>query len=141
MEPDRAALFVTAQAPVLDTVRAELRAGRKTSHWMWYIFPQLAVLGRSDTAKRYGLRDLDEAAAFLEQPELGPVLAENAALLLEHEGQDATAIMGDVDALKLRSSMTLFALVQDAPPEFGAVLDMFYDSEMCPLTLRETGRE
>jgi len=107
-DPDR---FVQAQAPVWDRVRAELAAGRKESHWMWFVFPQLAALGRSATAKHFGLDDLQAARAYLAHPVLGPRLIEAARLMLRHQGQPPEAVLGGIDAMKLRSSMTLFARV------------------------------
>src|SRR3954454_3991697 len=103
--------FVAAQAPVYATVLAELRAGRKQSHWMWFVFPQLAGLGRSATALFYGIASADEARAYLAHPLLGARLRECLAALSAHEGGSAEAIFGVVDAMKLRSSITLFEAV------------------------------
>jgi len=125
--------FVAAQEDTWPTALAELRAGRKATHWMWFVFPQLASLGRSGTAKHYGIRDLEEARAYLAHPVLGPRLREAARAILAHEGQGAEAILGGTDALKLRSSATLFAEAGGGP-EFQAVLDAFYGGEPCPLT-------
>ena len=129
--------FVVAQEPVWDTVRAELSAGRKATHWMWYIFPQLESLGRSPTAKLYGISGPEEARSHLAHPVLGPRLVEAASLLLSHAGTSPERIMGPVDALKLRSSMTLFSRVPGADPVFVWVLDAFYAGEVCPLTVAE----
>ena len=126
--------FTDAQARVWETVKAELQAGRKSSHWMWYIFPQLESLGQSPTAKHYGIRDIDEASAYLAHPVLGPRLAEVAGLLLPHAGTPPERIMGGVDAMKLRSSMTLFSMVPEADPVFAQVLATFY-TDPCPLTV------
>lgn len=131
--------FVTAQEAVWDDVVAELRAGRKTSHWIWWVFPQLETLGRSERARHFGLSGLDEAAAYLAHPVLGPRLEEAAALILDHEGAAPEEILGNVDALKLRSSMTLFEAVPEAPPVFSKVLDTFYHGERCPHTRRQFG--
>jgi uncharacterized protein (DUF1810 family) len=106
---------------------AELRAGRKRSHWIWFVFPQIAGLGSSETARFYAISSLDEATAYLEHPVLGPRLTQAAASLLALPTRDADAVLGGLDAMKLRSSMTLFARVGHAPPVFELVLDEFYD--------------
>jgi uncharacterized protein (DUF1810 family) len=100
--------FVAAQDPVFDTVIAELRAGRKESHWMWFVFPQLRALGRSPTAKFYGIGSLDEARAYLDHPVLAGRLAEAVDAVLAVEGRSVHDIFGSPDDLKFRSSMTLF---------------------------------
>jgi uncharacterized protein (DUF1810 family) len=119
--------FVTAQDGVHDTALAELRAGRKRSHWMWFVFPQIAGLGTSPTARRYAISGLGEARAYLAHPVLGPRLAEACRALLAVEGRSAEQILGHPDDLKLRSSMTLFARAADDPALFQAVLDRYYD--------------
>lgn len=119
--------FVAAQEPVFDTALAELKAARKRSHWMWFVFPQLRGLGRSETAAFYGLAGLEDAAAYLAHPVLGPRLVEATGLMLAHAGTPPEAILGPVDALKLRSSMTLFAAVPGAPEVFAQALGAFYD--------------
>ena len=101
--------FVEAQAPIYDEVRAELAAGRKTSHWMWFVFPQLRGLGSSAMAQHYGIGSLAEARAYLAHPLLGMRLREGVTLLLALEGRSAREIFGTVDAMKLCSSLTLFA--------------------------------
>ncbi len=101
--------FVTAQAPVFATALAELRAGRKRSHWMWFVFPQLRGLGRSATAEFYGLASLDEARAYLAHPLLGPRLEEATRAVLALQGRSLHALFGSPDDLKFRSAMTLFA--------------------------------
>lgn len=116
---------------------AELRAGRKRSHWMWFVFPQLAGLGRSPTAQRYAIGDLAEARAYLAHPVLGARLREAAQTLAELPGHDAEAVLGPVDALKLRSSMTLFALADPDEPVFPAVLDRYFGGQRDAAT---TGR-
>jgi uncharacterized protein (DUF1810 family) len=118
--------FVRAQAPVHDDVVAELREGRKTSHWMWFVFPQIEGLGRSETARSYAIGSLDEARAYLAHPVLGPRLRECTGLLLAVEGRTAASIFGPIDAMKLRSSMTLFLRADPEEPLFGRVLDRFY---------------
>ena len=126
--------FVTAQDRVYETVLAELRAGAKRSHWIWFVFPQLRGLGRSSTAEHYGITSADEAVAYLAHPLLGRRLRECAALLSTHADRSATEILGYPDDLKVRSSMTLFARVgQD--PVFREVLDTFYDGADDPATL------
>lgn len=126
--------FVDAQAGSFDGALAELRAGAKRSHWMWWIFPQIAGLGRSETARFYAISSRAEATAYLAHPLLGPRLIEATEAVVAAPG-DATAIMGSIDALKLRSSMTLFAAVADDPAPFQAVLDRFFDGRDDPETL------
>ncbi|MGZ5181243.1 MAG: DUF1810 domain-containing protein [Ramlibacter sp.] len=104
--------FVVAQDSVLDDVRAELRAGRKTSHWMWFVFPQLAGLGSSAMARRYAIASAAEARAYLAHPVLGARLRECCDLLLQLPGDDAHAVFGSPDDLKLRSCLTLFDSVE-----------------------------
>ena len=106
---------------------AELRAGRKTSHWMWFVFPQIAGLGRSPMAQAYAIADLAEARAYLAHPVLGPRLIECAQIVASHQGFTAEQIFGGVDAMKLRSSMTLFARADPDEQVFSAVLDQFFD--------------
>lgn len=101
--------FVDAQSLVYETVLHELRAGRKTTHWIWFIFPQAKGLGRSPMSERYAISSLDEARAYLAHPVLGPRLKECAALVLSHEGVPLEDILGELDAKKFRSSMALFA--------------------------------
>jgi uncharacterized protein (DUF1810 family) len=119
--------FVSAQDGVYPDALAEIRAGRKRTHWMWFVFPQFAGLGSSPTAQRYAIASLDEARAYLAHPVLGPRLRESAAALLAVEGRSAEDIFGYPDDLKLRSSMTLFAHAADDPAAFEAVLDRYYD--------------
>jgi uncharacterized protein (DUF1810 family) len=101
--------FVAAQAPCIDAAMAELREGRKRTHWMWFVFPQLRGLGRSDMARRYGIEHLAEARAYLAHPVLGPRLDECTRLVALHPGRDVHAIFGSPDDVKFHSSMTLFA--------------------------------
>jgi len=131
MDPFDLDRFVSAQdqGGTYARARAELRQGRKVSHWMWFVFPQIEGLGRSPTAQRYAIASLAEARAYLEHPLLGARLRECAAALLAVEGRSAAEILGGVDALKLRSSMTLFSRADPAEPLFGAVLERFYESE------------
>ena len=127
--------FVTAQDGVYDRALAELRQGRKQSHWMWFVFPQIAGLGRSSTAMFYAIGSLAEARAYLGHPLLGPRLAECTEAALAYRGRAAEAIFGPVDALKFRSSMTLFEAAADEPAPFDDALDAFYGGERDPATL------
>lgn len=130
--------FVAAQASTHDRALAELRAGRKASHWMWFVFPQIAGLGRSDTARFYAIRDRAEAQAYLAHPLLGPRLHAATKAAIAAPG-DAEAIFGGIDAIKLRSSMTLFAEAADDPAAFEAALDRFFGGERDPATLALLG--
>jgi uncharacterized protein (DUF1810 family) len=127
--------FVDAQDPIYERVLDELRAGRKTSHWMWFVFPQIQGLGRSPTAVKYAIADLDEARAYLEHPVLGPRLRECTAIVAGHTGLSAFDIFGGIDTLKLHSSMTLFAHADPSEPLFKTVLDRFFDAQADPNTL------
>jgi uncharacterized protein (DUF1810 family) len=118
--------FVTAQQGTYDAVVSELRAGRKTSHWMWFVFPQIAGLGRSPTAQHYAIASLEEAQAYLAHPVLGPRLLECARILTELDTTSPQAIFGSVDAMKLRSSMTLFAHAAPEQPVFREVLAQYF---------------
>jgi uncharacterized protein (DUF1810 family) len=115
---------------------AELRAGRKSSHWMWFVFPQRAGLGHSEMSRRYAIFSPAEARAYAEHPVLGPRLVESAEALLAHEGKAAAEILGPVDAAKLGSSMTLFAAVAPEQPAFGAVIERYFDGESDEATSR-----
>jgi len=129
-EPDLFALerFVTAQAPVFTTALEELKAGRKRSHWMWFVFPQLRGLGHSSMAEFYGLSSLDEARAYLAHPVLGPRLILCTETVLAVEGQSLYAIFGSPDDLKFCSSMTLFALAAgESESAFRQALDRYCD--------------
>ncbi len=120
--------FVDAQDRdgTYDQALRELRAGRKRSHWMWFVFPQVAGLGRSGTAQHYAVSGLAEARAYLAHPVLGPRLRDCAVALAELDGTDPVAVFGPVDAQKLRSSMTLFAAAAPDEPVFGAVLEQYF---------------
>jgi len=113
---------------------AELRRGRKVSHWMWFVFPQLAGLGRSSTARYYAVASAAEARAYLAHPVLGPRLRECAAVVAGLEGVSAEEVFGGIDAVKLRSSMTLFAAVAPAEPVFPEVLARYFDGRPDPAT-------
>ena len=123
--------FVQAQdaGGTYEQALRELRAGWKTSHWMWFVFPQVAGLGRSATAQAYAIASLQEARDYLAHPVLGPRLRECTEAVLTHTDRTADQIFGGIDALKLRSSMTLFARADPAEPAFAAVLDAFYGGE------------
>ena len=127
--------FVAAQADIYAQALAELAAGRKQSHWMWFVFPQIAGLGRSPTATFYAIANAAEARAYLAHPLLGPRLVACTQAVLAHRDRSAEAIFGGIDAAKLRSSMTLFEAVADDPAPFAAVLDAFFDAERDPATL------
>jgi uncharacterized protein (DUF1810 family) len=127
--------FVAAQAGSFADALAELEAGHKRSHWMWFVFPQMAGLGRSETARFFGIRSADEARAYLAHPVLGSRLRQCCAALLRHRNKGVEAILGGIDALKLKSSMTLFEAVADDPAPFAAVLDAFHDGRRDPMTL------
>ncbi len=120
--------FVDAQARVIDRVRAELKAGAKQSHWMWFVFPQIKGLGHSETARRYALHSLDEARAYLAHPVLGPRLRECTRLVLAVSGKTIGDIFGAPDDLKFRSAMTLFARAT-TEPLFRQALDKYFAGE------------
>ena len=126
-DPFDLARFVEAQQRDYQQALDELRAGAKRSHWIWYVFPQLRGLGRSEMAEHYGISGLDEARAYLAHPLLGPRLEDCARALLSHRGRSARQIMGSPDDLKLRSSMTLFQAVAPQQPLFAEVLQAFYE--------------
>lgn len=127
--------FIRAQARVWDEVETELAEGAKRTHWMWFIFPQIAGLGRSETARYYALAGRSEALAYLTDPLLGARLRRATALMLSHAGEPAELILGGIDAVKFRSSMTLFAALDASEPLFRDALATFYDGEPDPLTL------
>lgn len=130
MDGDRFNLqrFVDAQdrEGAYDRALAELRAGRKRGHWIWFVFPQLEGLGSSEMSRFYAISSLDEAAAYLQHPLLGPRLAQAAEALLALPTRDPEGVLGGLDAIKLRSAMTLFSRVDSAAPVFARVLDEFY---------------
>nr|WP_148684810.1 DUF1810 domain-containing protein [Mycolicibacterium tusciae] len=135
--------FVDAQDRVYDTVLTELRSGRKRSHWIWFVFPQLQQLGRSPTAIRYGITSLAEATAYLDHEVLGPRLRECARVVAGIQGSSADEIFGWPDNLKVRSSMTLFAHATesaDVQADFRRVLDRLYDGVEDALTVEQLAR-
>lgn len=105
----------------------ELRRGHKTTHWIWFVFPQIAGLGKSPTSQHFAIKSLDEAKAYLAHPLLGPRLVDSAGIVAESSAPSAAAIFGDMDAMKLHSSMTLFLRARPAQPVFQQVLDKYYD--------------
>lgn len=119
---------------------AEIRAGRKRSHWMWYIFPQIAGLGFSSTSKFYAIKNRAEAEEYLRHPVLGARLIEISEALLEHENKSANQIFGSPDDVKLKSSMTLFGEIENANPVFQAVLDKYFGGAKDQKTLELLGR-
>jgi uncharacterized protein (DUF1810 family) len=128
--------FVAAQngAQTYQQALIELRLGHKRGHWIWFVFPQLAGLGSSSMSERYAIRSLDEVRAYLQHPVLGERLVECAEVLLGLDGDDPVAVMGTIDALKLRSSMTLFAAAPDPNPAFEHVLARYYRGQADPVT-------
>ena len=127
--------FVAAQDPVYSTVLGELRTGRKRSHWMWFVFPQIEGLGSSEMARRYAIRSSDEAAAYLAHPVLGPRLRECARLVALHHDQEIGEIFDSPDDRKFQSSMTLFADVAPDEAVFQTCLDQFFDGKADPATM------
>ena len=135
-DPHHLERFVRAQDGVHDGALAELRQGRKTSHWMWFVFPQLSGLGRSPIAQQYAIDGVAEARAYLAHPVLGRRLLEATDAAATAPARSADELLGGVDALKLRSSMTLFARSADDPEPFRAVLARWYAGTEDPVTLR-----
>jgi len=135
LDPYRLERFVEAQDGVYPRALQELRAGRKASHWMWFVFPQLAGLGSSPMAQRYAIGSLGEARAYLDHPVLGSRLVDCARAVLSHPDRTAREILGSPDDVKLRSSMTLFTLARGSEPVFQQVLDAFFAGERDPRTV------
>jgi uncharacterized protein (DUF1810 family) len=127
--------FVRAQAPVIDDVKRELAAGHKRTHWMWFVFPQLAGLGHSHMAQRFAIGSLEEAEAYLFHPVLGLRLIECTGLVNKVEGRSIHAIFGSPDDMKFHSSMTLFSCVTGASPSFTAALNKYFDGKRDRATL------
>jgi uncharacterized protein (DUF1810 family) len=126
-DPFQLARFIEAQESQFDAALSELKAGKKRSHWIWFVFPQLAGLGQSPTAQFYGIRSITEARAYLAHPVLGERYRDAIRVIVEWAGRrSATDILGDIDAMKLRSSLTLFEIAS-GDPLFAEVLDAFYD--------------
>ena len=131
--------FLNAQTPVMNAVRAELAAGRKRTHWMWFVFPQLTALGRSATARHYGIGSLAEAKSYLADPVLSERLKACTRLVLAHDGCSAHDIFGSPDDLKFRSCMTLFSLADPAEELFRQALLQFFGGEPDRETVRLAG--
>lgn len=121
--------FIAAQDRVYESVREELAAGKKTSHWMWFVFPQLQALGRSAVAKHFGIESRDEALAYWQHPVLGKRLKESTELVLASADKTAHEIFGSPDDLKFRSCMTLFRQVVPHEPVFGLALQLFFSGK------------
>lgn len=133
--------FIEAQQADYEIALAEVKSGRKRSHWMWYIFPQIQGLGFSQTSIFYGIKDIKEAEAYLNHPVLGPRLIAICKALLQLPGKDANKIFGSPDDVKLKSSMTLFAAVPNADPVFDLVLEKFFEGKKDSKTLQIIGKE
>ena len=131
--------FVDAQEPVFEQVCAELRRGRKTTHWMWFVFPQIAGLGRSRLATEFAIASLDEAAAYLNHPILGPRLRECTRLVNLIEGSEIGQIFGQPDDMKFRSCMTLFADATEDNQVFRDAVQKYFAGEYDPATLERLG--
>lgn len=134
VDPYNLERFVDAQKASFETALAEIRRGAKRSHWMWFIFPQIAGLGRSDMARRFAIGPLDEARAYLDHPVLGVRLRKCLAALQDLTGRTADAVFGGIDATKLRSSLTLFREA-GCTPLCGAALERWFDGVADPATL------
>jgi uncharacterized protein (DUF1810 family) len=139
LDPFHLERFIDPQDRVISDVRAELGRGRKTSHWMWFIFPQIAGLGRSAMAERYAIGSLEEARAYLAHPVLGPRLLECTRLMLGTPSRTAREILGTPDDLKFRSSMTLFRIAAPQESLFASALERYFDAAPDPLTLEHLG--
>ena len=132
--------FLKAQGSVYEHALAEIRAGRKRSHWMWYVFPQIEGLGHSPTSVHYAIRGIEEAAAYLAHPILGPRLIESGEAVLQLEGRSALEIFGSPDDMKLRSSATLFAAVSPEGSVFHQIIDKYFGGEQDVRTIELMSR-
>jgi uncharacterized protein (DUF1810 family) len=139
-DPFQLQRFVQAQDPVYEQAIRELRSGRKSSHWMWYVFPQLRGLGWSPTAQYYGISSFAEAQAYLAHPVLGARLGECVQLVLGVQGRTAQQIFGYPDDLKFRSCLTLFAAAAPDPVPFTQALAKYYGGEADPATMERLGQ-
>ena len=139
-DPFNLSRFVTAQRAIYERVLKELGSGRKISHWMWFIFPQIDGLGESATTKYYSIKTAEEARQYLDHPILGARLVKCAETVLAVEGRSASEIFGFPDDMKLKSSMTLFASVADSNPVFARVIDKYFNGEKDQKTLDLLGR-
>lgn len=138
MNIDSLERFVEAQEHTYSIALKEIQNGKKCSHWMWYVFPQLRGLGKSSTAYKYGISGLEEAKAYLDHPLLSERLYKICAALLSHKGKSVCSIFGITDAMKLKSSMTLFSLTTDGYTVFNEILDSFFDGKPDEITLKLT---
>lgn len=134
-DPFNLSRFVHAQEGQYLDALEELRAGRKQTHWIWFVFPQHRALGRSDIARLYGLQSIEEAVAYWQHPTLGPRLRECVQAMLDLEGKSAAEVLGEIDALKFRSCATLFAAAAPLEPRFQAALERYYQGRPDSLTL------
>ncbi len=141
MNSDSLQRFLTAQEQFYPSALVEIKNGRKVSHWMWFIFPQLKGLGFSPTSEFYGIKGIKEAKEYLEHPVLGERLREISAALMELKTNDALQVMGSPDHMKLKSSMTLFASVPGGDPIFEKVLEKYFSGEMDNKTLAMIGKK
>lgn len=132
--------FITAQEEDFETAFREIKNGRKQSHWMWYIFPQIAGLGFSSTSRFYAVKDITEAENYLAHPTLGKRIVEISEVLLTIKGKSANQIFGSPDDMKLKSSMTLFGALENTNPVFQKVLDKYFDGERDRRTLELIGK-
>ncbi len=139
-DPSKLNRFIQAQERVYSNVLAELKSGHKTTHWMWFIFPQILGLGHSPTAKLYAIKNLDEASQYLNHPLLGARLLECSETLLGINGKSVTDVFGWPDDLKLKSSMTLFSCVAGSDSVFDEVLNRFFQGEQDTSTLQLLGK-
>ena len=137
MDDDQLGRFIQAQQKDYQTALAEIKNGRKRSHWIWYIFPQIQGLGYSETSRYYAIEDIDEAGRYLQHPVLGARLIEICTVLMGLKSNDAGQIFGSPDDMKLKSSMTLFSSLPNANPVFEAVLEKFFNGQKDSLTLRK----
>ena len=133
--------FVDAQERVFANVLAELKQGRKYGHWIWFIFPQLKGLGRSSTSEFYGISSLREAKAYLQHPVLGQRLLQCTKVLIDLQSSEAEDVFGEVDAMKFRSCMTLFAAADPGQRVFAEALENYFDGEGDPLTISYLGKQ
>jgi uncharacterized protein (DUF1810 family) len=139
MKQEQLRRFVDAQQSTYNAALSEVLRGRKSGHWMWFIFPQIVGLGYSDTAKFYAIKDKEEAEAYLAHPVLGKRLHEISSALLKLDDDDATSIFGSPDDVKLRSSMTLFSSLENPDPIFQSVLNKFFNGKKDQKTLQLLG--
>jgi uncharacterized protein (DUF1810 family) len=139
MKQEQLRRFVDAQQSTYNAALSEVLRGRKSGHWMWFIFPQIGGLGYSDTAKFYAIKDKEEAEAYLAHPVLGKRLHEISSALLKLDDDDATSIFGSPDDVKLRSSMTLFSSLENPDPIFQSVLNKFFNGKKDQKTLQLLG--